>query len=152
MMTVPQNRRQWSIDRSKLAFQAFYYFFLSSFYTRIIYFPLYLKQLGLSASYAGILTGVIPFIRGAGAPILGYVADKTKLRKAVFLLSITVHTLTPILQLIPQTDEPTCQSTVAMGTKEFAYNKTNYTLDTTNQSSFSNESLAHHKMFTQCNE
>ncbi|KAJ7388154.1 hypothetical protein OS493_039529, partial [Desmophyllum pertusum] len=83
-----------------------------------------LPKLGLSASYVGILTGMTPFIRGAGAPILGYVADKMNLRKIVFMLSISAHTLTPILLLIPRPTEPICQSSVAMETLQRIYNDT----------------------------
>lgn len=147
-MTVSQDKRQMQGSIYKLIFKAFYFFFLSSFYTRLIYFPLYLKQLGLSASYVGILAGVIPFVRGVGAPILGYVADRTKLRKAVFLLSVSAHTLLPVLLLIPRPDEPTCQSIVAMEARKYAYNRTNFTLDV----NFSNKSLPSRRMFNPPNE
>jgi len=113
-----------SFDRTKLIFQAFYFFFLSAFITRLVYFPIYLKQLGLNASYVGILLGVIPFARGVGAPIMGYVADKTNSRKLVFLVSLASHTLVPILLLIPRTSKPECQSRVAIETPKQPYNKT----------------------------
>ena len=113
-----------SFDRTKFIFQAFYFFFLSAFITRLVYFPIYLKQLGLSASYVGILLGVIPFARGAGAPIMGYVADETNSRKLVFLLSLASHTILPILLLIPRTSQPECQSGVAMEAPRLPYNKT----------------------------
>ena len=113
-----------SFDRTKFIFQAFYFLFLSAFVTRLVYFPLYLKQLGLSPSYVGILLGVIPFVRGVGAPIMGYVADKTNSRKLVFLVSLASHALVPVLLLIPRTSEPECQSRVAMETKKHIYKKT----------------------------
>ena len=105
-------------------FQAFYFFFLSAFITRLVYFPIYLKQLGLNASYVGILLGVIPFARGVGAPIMGYVADETNSRKLIFLVSLASHTLVPILLLIPRTSKPECQSRVFMETPKLLYNKT----------------------------
>ena len=113
-----------SFDRTKFIFQAFYFFFLSGFVTRLIYFPIYLKQLGLSASYVGIISGVIPFARGAGAPIMGYVADETNSRKLVFLISLASQTLAPVLLLIPRPSEPECQSRVAIETPKHPYNKT----------------------------
>ena len=113
----------WPFDRTNLIFQAFYFFFLSAFSTRVIYLPLYLKQLGLSSSYVGILTGVIPFTRGAGAPIMGYVADETNSRKFVFLLSTAMHTLVPILLLIPRPSKPECQSNAVKETLEKPYNE-----------------------------
>ena len=69
---------------------------------KLVYPPLYVRQLGLGASYAGILSGTAPFIRGVGAPLLGYLADKTNTRKLVFLVSLAAHAVTPILLLIPR--------------------------------------------------
>ena len=114
----------WYFDRTKVIFQAFYFFFLSAFVTRLVYLPIYLKQLGLKASYAVILAGVIPFARGAGAPIMGYVADETNLRKLVFLVSLVSHALAPVLLLIPRPSEPECQSRVTKETPKHPYNKT----------------------------
>ena len=117
-------KSHWSFDRTKFIFQAFYFFFLSAFVTRLVYLPIYLKQLGLNASYAGILAGVIPFARGAGAPIMGYVADETNLRKLVFLVSLVSHALAPVLLLIPRPSGPECQSGVAMETPNHSPNRT----------------------------
>ena len=113
-----------SFDRTKVIFQAFYFFFLSAFMMRLVFLPIYLKQLGLNAAYVGILLGVIPFARGVGAPIMGYVADETNSRKLVFLVSLALHTLVPVLLLIPRPSVPECQSRVAMETPKHPYNKT----------------------------
>ena len=123
-MTGKEWKSHWSFDRTKFIFQAFYFFFLSAFYMRLVYLPIYLKQLGLSASYVGILIGVIPFARGAGAPIIGYVADKTNSRKLVFLVSLASHALAPVLLLIPRPSKSECQSRVAVETPKLPYNKT----------------------------
>ena len=117
-------KRHLSFDRTKVIFQAFYFFFLSAFMMRLVYLPIYLKQLGLNASYVGILLGVIPFARGVGAPIMGYAADETNSRKLVFLVSLVLHTLAPILLLIPRPSGLECQSRVAMETPKHIYNKT----------------------------
>ena len=117
-------KRHLSFDRTKVLFQGFYFFFLSAFTLRTAYLPMYLKQLGLSASYAGILLGVIPFAGGVGAPIMGYAADETNSRKLVFLVSLASHTVAPVLLLIPRPSEPVCQSTVAMETPQHTNNKT----------------------------
>ena len=123
-MSGEGRKTHFSFDRTKVIFQAFYFFFLSAFMMRLVYLPIYLKQLGLNASYMGILLGVLPFARGAGAPILGYAADETNSRKLVFLVSLVLHSLVPILLLIPRPSKPECQSRVAMKTPEHAYNKT----------------------------
>ena len=113
-----------SFDTTKLKFQAFYFFFLSAFMMRLVYLSIYLKQLGLNASYAGILLGVLPFARGAGAPVMGYAADETNSRKLVFLVSLVLHSLVPILLLIPRPSKPECQSRIAMETLKHIFNKT----------------------------
>ena len=123
-MSGKGRKRHWSFDRTKLIFQAFYFFFTSAFVTKLVYVPIYLKQLGLSASYAGILSGVIPLARGTGAPIMGYVADETNSRKLVFLVSLASQTLAPVLLLIPRPSEPECQSRVATETPKHPHNKT----------------------------
>ena len=123
-MSGKEWKRHLSFDRTKVIFQAFYFFFLSAFVTRLVYLPIYLKQLGIRASYAGILSGVIPFARGAGAPIMGYVADETNSRKLVFLVSLASQTLAPVLLLIPRPSEPECQSRVAMETPKHSSNRT----------------------------
>ena len=117
-------KRHWSFDRAKCVFQGFYFFFLSAFKMKTVYLPIYLKQLGLSAKDVGILLGVIPFVRGVGAPIMGYVADETNSRKLVFLVSLASHTLANMLLLIPRPSELECQSRVAMDTPKHPYNKT----------------------------
>ena len=116
-------KRHLLFDRTNVVFQGFYFFFLSAF-MKLVYLPIYLKQLGLSASYAGILLGVIPFARGVGASILGYVADETNSRKLVFLVSLVSHILAPVLLLIPRPSEPECQSRVTMETPKHFYNRT----------------------------
>ncbi|XP_078350307.1 major facilitator superfamily domain-containing protein 6-like [Oculina patagonica] len=113
-MAEKERGNKWTFDRINFTFQAFYFCFLSSFAAKLVYLPIYLKQLGLSASYVGILLGMIPFARGAGAPIMGYVADETNSRKLFFLVSIATHTIAPLLLLIPIPSEPECQSKVAM--------------------------------------
>ena len=115
---------RWSFNRTSFTFQAFYFLFLSAFSTKLTYLPIYLKQLGLSASYVGILTGITPFTRGAGAPIIGYLADETNSRKLIFLVSTATATLAPILLLIPRPSKPVCQSHGAMETTVHPYNKT----------------------------
>lgn len=112
-MGEKERTNKWLFHRISFTFKAFYFCFIASFLLKLIYLPIYLKQLGLSASYVGILLGMIPFARGAGAPIMGYAADETNSRKLVFLVSIATHTIAPLLLLIPRPSEPECQSNVS---------------------------------------
>ena len=98
-----------SQTQKSFIFKAFYFFFVSAMVMKIAFSPVYYRQLGLSASYTGILSGTAPFIRGVGAPLLGYLADKTSKRKLVFLVSMTANAITPILVLIPRPGEQVCK-------------------------------------------
>ena len=98
-----------SLTSKSFIFKGFYFFFVSATVMKLAFPPLYYRQLGLSASYTGILSGTAPFTRGVGAPLLGYLADKTNRRKTVFLVSMTANAIAPILLLIPQPGEQVCK-------------------------------------------
>ncbi|EDO31681.1 predicted protein [Nematostella vectensis] len=83
-------------------YKAFYMFFIGAFWMKIVYLPLYFKQIGLPADYVGVLAGISPFLRGAGSFFLGLLAEKPETRKVVLLLSLVAQTLTPLLCLIPR--------------------------------------------------
>ena len=96
------------LSRNSFIFRAFYFFFMSAAVIKFAYPPVYFKQLGLGASYAGLLSGTVPFIRGVGAPLVAYLADKTNKRKPIFLVSVAAHTVTPVLLLIPRPGKQLC--------------------------------------------
>ena len=87
---------------SMCIYKLFYFFYIGAQAAKLIMLPLYLKQLRLPAKYAGLIAGVAPFGSGAGAPLLGYFADSTNTRKAMFLFSLTMLTITPLVCLLPQ--------------------------------------------------
>lgn len=82
-------------------YKAFYLFFIGAFWMKIVYLPLYFKQIGLPAHYAGVLAGISPFLRGAGSFSLGLLAEKPETRKVMLLMSLIAQILTPLLCLIP---------------------------------------------------
>lgn len=86
----------------------FYFFALSSFSLKVVYMPLYFKQVGLPALYAGVLAGLPPFIRGFGALLLGMIADRLKKRRILFLISLVANATIPLLCLIPRVEYPVC--------------------------------------------
>ena len=98
------------LSRNAFIFKAFYFFYWSAAVIKMAYPPVYFKQLGLGASYVGVLSGTVPFIRGVSAPLVAYLADKTNKRKTVFLVSVAAHTVTPILLLIPRPGKHLCSS------------------------------------------
>lgn len=88
--------------------KAFYFFFFSSFVLRFIYTPVYLKQLGLSPSYVGILSGTGPVLRAFGGLFFCYIADKTKSRKVIFVISVLAAAATPFLTTLVQPHKQFC--------------------------------------------
>ena len=91
-----------------LSFKVFYFFYIPTWSGMCSYFPIYLKQLGLSASYAGILAGLAPILRGVGAIVFGFVADKTEFWKFILLVSLAANAITPVLYAIPQQEKGEC--------------------------------------------
>lgn len=95
---------------SMVWYKAFYMFFIGAFWMKIVYLPLYFKQIGLPAHYAGVLAGISPFLRGAGSFFLGFLAEKPETRKVVLLMSLVAQILTPLLCLIPHPADPSLHS------------------------------------------
>ena len=52
------------------------------------FIPVYMKQLGLSSTEAGIIYGVMPFISFFTRPLVGALADKTRHHKVVLMVCI----------------------------------------------------------------
>ena len=86
------------LTRKPVIFRAFQFFFVSTTVMKVAFYPVYFKQLGIGANYAGILSGAAPFARSLVAPLLGYLADKTNRRKPLFLVSLAAQAVTPILR------------------------------------------------------
>ena len=110
------------LTRKPVIFRAFQFFFVSTTVMKVAFYPVYFKQLGIGANYAGILSGAAPFARGFGAPLLGYLADKTNRRKPLFLVSLAAQAVTPILLLIPQPGEQLCKISRASQSRGFGAN------------------------------
>ncbi|XP_031555396.1 major facilitator superfamily domain-containing protein 6-like [Actinia tenebrosa] len=107
--------KEWSNEKAESSclnkismvwYKAFYMFFIGAFWMKIVYLPLYFKQIGLPAHYAGVLAGISPFLRGAGSFFLGLLAEKPETRKVVLLMSLVAQIVTPLLCLIPHPADP----------------------------------------------
>ena len=106
-----ENEERESICSNKHGtFKLFYFFFVASYYCKCVFVALFYKQLGLPPHFVGLLTGVAPFSAGTGAPILGYIADRTNSRKAILLVGLAVQTVTPLICLIPHPTRYSCVS------------------------------------------
>lgn len=86
-----------------LYLRGFYAFYFSSMMLRLVYSPVYFKQLGLSSTYTGILNGAGPFINAFGGLLFCYIADKTNKSKIIFLVSLLACVANPLLLTFPQT-------------------------------------------------
>lgn len=72
------------------------------------YTPLYLKQVGYSASFIGLapLLGLVT--QTIGIPLLGFLADKFRARKLFLFLSVFISIPSTMLFLAAKTPEPIC--------------------------------------------
>ena len=59
--------------------------FISAIGDLLPFIPVYMKQLGLSSTEAGIIYGVMPFISFFTRPLFGAIADKTRHHKVVLI-------------------------------------------------------------------
>ncbi|MEZ5435335.1 MAG: MFS transporter [Pseudomonadales bacterium] len=76
----------------------FYFFYFSVLGTMVPYFPLYLKNLGLSAWHIGFLIAVMAGTKIIAPNILGWLADRSGKRMAVIRLGCL--TVLPFLWLV----------------------------------------------------
>jgi len=108
VLDVKETMQYYMAKNPLVTLKLFYFFALSSFSLKVVYMPLYFKQVGLPASYAGVLAGLPPFIRGGGAFFLGVLADRMKKRRTLFLISLFANIIIPLLCLIPRIEYPVC--------------------------------------------
>lgn len=73
------------LDADLLAYKGFCFFLYGAYGGFIPYLPLYFKQLGLGAHFAGMIVGIRPLIQCVGAPFFGVLADRFHAGKAIFL-------------------------------------------------------------------
>lgn len=95
---MEKNERKTSISVCR----AMSMFICSTFLLRFVFAIVYFKQIGLSATYAGILQGTSSFAGAFGGIVIGYAADKKPdFRKTIFLISFLSYAATPFLLTLP---------------------------------------------------
>ena len=82
---------QGGINRGLLPSKFFYFFFFAGNGALIPYLVLFFKQLGLNPSQVGIVSGLKPFISFIFSPIWGYVADKTRRTRIIYIISLLAY-------------------------------------------------------------
>lgn len=75
------------------------------------YTPLYLKQIGYSASFIGLAPILGLVTQTVGIPLLGYLADKYRARKLLLFLSVLISIPSTLLFLAAPIPEPICNLT-----------------------------------------
>ena len=81
-----------NVNKGLLPSKLFYFFFFGANGTLLPYLILFFKQIGLSPSQVGVVTGLKPFISFVFSPIWGYLADKTKKTRIIYVVSILAYT------------------------------------------------------------
>eukprot|EP00112_Aurelia_sp_Birch-Aquarium-sp1_P001759 Seg1190.13 transcript_id=Seg1190.13/GoldUCD/mRNA.D3Y31 product="Major facilitator superfamily domain-containing protein 6" protein_id=Seg1190.13/GoldUCD/D3Y31 len=77
-----------NINRQYLVPKAFFFFFYASIGVLMPYLTLFFKQLQLTAGQVGVVAGMKPYIAFIFIPIWGYIADKTKKAKWIYVLAM----------------------------------------------------------------
>lgn len=77
------------ISRKLLPIKAHYFFFNAGTAPLMPFLPVFAKQLGVSQVGVGIMYTILPFIGLVSKPLFGFLSDKFKIGKILFLLTIT---------------------------------------------------------------
>lgn len=78
----------FGLEKKYLIPKGFYFFFFSAQGSLLPYLSLFLKQLELPASQVGVVTGIKPYIAFFFIPIWSAVADKYRISKPLFIVSM----------------------------------------------------------------
>lgn len=74
-------------------YRVFYFVFYCGYIPFLLYFPLYLKHIGLNAFQVGIISGVRPLFQGLATPLLISISDRLNSRKILFICSSVIAIL-----------------------------------------------------------
>lgn len=80
-----------NVNKQLLVNKFWYFFFFGANGSLMPYLILYFKQLGLTPSQVGIVSGLKPFISFVCSPFWGYLADKTGKTKFIYIISILAY-------------------------------------------------------------
>lgn len=97
-----------TIDKTLLKYKTFYLLFFAGFGSTFPYLTIYFKQLGLSASFVGTLSGVRPLVQFVTGPFWAYIADKYHARKLVLSMSVVAWLVMTVALAFPQPQNTKC--------------------------------------------
>ena len=79
------------INKDYIAPKGFFLFFYAANGTLMPYLILFFKQLRLTAGQVGVISGMKPYIAFLFIPIWGYIADKTRKSRFVYVLAMLAY-------------------------------------------------------------
>ncbi|KAL4230421.1 hypothetical protein ACF0H5_010803 [Mactra antiquata] len=86
---MTETGKMWyTIDKQLLPVKGIYFFFLAAVGDLLPFITIYMRQLGLSSTEAGIIYGVMPFISFFVRPLVGALADKTRRHKLTLMICL----------------------------------------------------------------
>ena len=103
-----QNGDSLVADRTLLTYKAFYFLFFAGFGSTFPYLTIYFKQIGLTASYVGTLSGIRPLVQFVSGPFWAYLADKYRSRKLVLCMSVVAWLIFTLALAFPQPKKTKC--------------------------------------------
>ena len=95
-------------DRTLLTYKAFYFLFFAGFGSTFPYLTIYFKQIGLTASHVGTLSGIRPLVQFVSGPFWAYLADKYRSRKVVLCMSVVAWLIFTLALAFPQPKKTKC--------------------------------------------
>jgi len=107
-------------------------FFVGTNLLKIIFSAVYFKQIGLSATYVGIVQSASPLSTAVGGISLGYIADRADLRKVIFTIAYLAYATTPFFVTLPQPEYQCDDRTFSLAKK------------TSNVSNLNNHNISEH--------
>lgn len=102
--------KMFSLTRGGVAVSFAFFVFRSSVATVEEYTPLYMRQLGFSALYIGLIPILGLLTQSIGVPLFSFLADKFRARKLFLLLCILILIPNTLLFLAPRTPEQSCET------------------------------------------
>ncbi|WAQ98189.1 MFD6A-like protein [Mya arenaria] len=76
------------VNRQLFPVKLMYFFFFAGQGAILPFIPVYMRQLGLSATETGIIYGVMPFVAFFVRPLIGVLSDKIQNHKAVLIVCV----------------------------------------------------------------
>ena len=79
------------VNKELLPSKLFYFFFFAANGSLMPYLILFFKQLQLSPSQVGVVSGLKPFISFLFSPIWGYIADRSRCGRIIYVISLFAY-------------------------------------------------------------